>query len=122
MIQDCHLFFDITQEFFKFHRLLTFFTIFSYNVIYNFLSSLKTEIDDIQKQIDFYFPVIDSEPTTDENGETYTNANGEKVGIVMQKAVLFKGTIRENLLWGRADATDEELMAAAKMAQAADFI
>ena len=45
-----------------------------------------------------------------------------KVGFVMQKASLFKGTIRENLLWGRGDATDEELLAAAETAQAADVL
>ncbi len=45
-----------------------------------------------------------------------------RIGIVPQKAVLFKGTIRENLLWGKQDATDEELMQAARIAQAADFI
>ena len=42
----------------------------------------------------------------------------DKIGVVPQKALLFKGTIRENLLWGKADATDEELMLAAKAAQA----
>ena len=42
----------------------------------------------------------------------------EKVGIVMQKAVLFKGTIRENLLWGNENATDEELWKALEIAQA----
>ena len=41
-----------------------------------------------------------------------------KIGVVPLKAVLFKGTIRENLQWGKADATDEELMAAARAAQA----
>lgn len=46
----------------------------------------------------------------------------EKVGVVPQKAVLFKGTIRENLLWGKAVATDEELMQAAKIAQAEEII
>lgn len=46
----------------------------------------------------------------------------ERIGVVPQKAKLFKGTIRENLLWGRADATDEELWAAARIAQAEDFI
>ena len=46
----------------------------------------------------------------------------ERIGIAEQKAKLFKGTIRENLLWGRADATDEELMNAARIAQAEDFI
>ena len=42
----------------------------------------------------------------------------DKIGVVPQKAVLFKGTIRENLQWGKADATDEERMAAARAAQA----
>ena len=46
----------------------------------------------------------------------------EKIGVVPQKAKLFKGTIRENLLWGRADATEEELWNALRIAQAADFI
>ena len=46
----------------------------------------------------------------------------EHVGIVMQKAVLFKGTIRENLKWGKNDATDEELWAAIDVAQAREFV
>ena len=46
----------------------------------------------------------------------------ERIGIVPQKAMLFKGTIRENLLWGRADATDDELMAAARIAQAEEVV
>lgn len=46
----------------------------------------------------------------------------DKIGVVPQKAVLFKGTVRENLLWGRKDATDEELMRALERAQASDFI
>lgn len=46
----------------------------------------------------------------------------KRIGIVPQKAVLFKGTVRENLLWGKQDATDEELKTALKIAQAADFI
>lgn len=46
----------------------------------------------------------------------------EHVGIVMQKAVLFKGTIRENLKWGKNDATDEELWAAIDAAQAREFV
>ena len=40
----------------------------------------------------------------------------------MQKAVLFKGTIRENLKWGKNDATDEELWAALDAAQAREFV
>ncbi len=46
----------------------------------------------------------------------------DKVGIVMQKAVLFKGTIRENLLWGNKNAGDDMLMAAIEKAQAADIL
>lgn len=46
----------------------------------------------------------------------------EKVGIVQQKAVLFHGTIAENLRWGNADATEEELWKAIELAQAADVV
>ena len=45
-----------------------------------------------------------------------------RIGMVLQNNVLFSGTIRENLLWGKADATQEELVRAAKNAQAYDFI
>ncbi len=45
-----------------------------------------------------------------------------KIGIVPQKAVLFKGSIRENMHWGNMDATDEEIMDAITMAQAGDII
>lgn len=45
-----------------------------------------------------------------------------RVGMVMQKAVLFKGTIRDNLRWGNPDATDEALLAAAQTAQAGDVL
>lgn len=45
-----------------------------------------------------------------------------KCGIVPQKAVLFNGTIAENLRWGKPDATEEELMQAVEKAQAADVI
>lgn len=46
----------------------------------------------------------------------------DKIGIVLQKAVLFKGTIRENLLWGKPDASDEELWEALEKAQAAEVV
>jgi len=45
-----------------------------------------------------------------------------RIGMVLQNNVLFSGTIRENLLWGRPDATEEEMVQAAKDAQAYDFI
>ena len=46
----------------------------------------------------------------------------EKVGIVMQKAVLFQGSIAQNLRWGNPDATDEELWKAIEIAQATDVV
>ena len=46
----------------------------------------------------------------------------DRIGMVLQNNVLFTGTIRENLLWGRPDATEEEMIQAAKDAQAYDFI
>lgn len=45
-----------------------------------------------------------------------------QIGIVPQKAVLFRGTIRDNLRWGRADATDEELWQALELAQAREVV
>ena len=45
-----------------------------------------------------------------------------KIGMVLQKNVLFSGTLRENLKWGKVDATDEELIAATKSADIYDFI
>ncbi|WP_036699201.1 ABC transporter ATP-binding protein [Paenibacillus sp. FSL R7-269] len=45
-----------------------------------------------------------------------------RIGIVPQKAVLFTGTIAENIRWGKASATRDEIMAAAEVAQAEEFI
>lgn len=45
-----------------------------------------------------------------------------KIGIVMQKAVLFNGTIRENLLWGNENATDDDIMEAVKASVALDVV
>lgn len=45
-----------------------------------------------------------------------------KIAVVPQKSVLFKGTIRENMLWGKEDATDEEIIKALEIAQAKDFV
>ena len=44
------------------------------------------------------------------------------IGVALQEAVLFSGTIRDNIRYGRPDASDDEVIAAAKMAQAHDFI
>lgn len=46
----------------------------------------------------------------------------ELTGVVLQKNVLFTGTIKENIKWGNPNATDEEIVAACKAAQAHDFI
>ena len=45
-----------------------------------------------------------------------------RIGMVLQNNLLFSGTIRENLMWGRADATEEEMIQAAKDAQAYEFV
>ena len=46
----------------------------------------------------------------------------ELTGVVLQKNLLFSGTIKENIRWGKPEATDEEIIAACKAAQAHDFI
>jgi len=46
----------------------------------------------------------------------------DKIGVVPQKAVLFKGSIRDNMLWGKRDATDEEIMEAITIAQAGEIV
>lgn len=45
-----------------------------------------------------------------------------KIGYIPQKAVLFTGTINENIRYGKEDATDDEILHAAKVAQAYDFV
>ncbi len=60
------------------------------------------------------------------NGKNIKEYDTEKlrslIGTVPQKAVLFRGTIRENLLWGNKDATDDELQDALSASQSADFV
>ncbi len=46
----------------------------------------------------------------------------QKIGIVLQRAVLFAGSIRDNIRWGKPDATDQEIMTALQTAQAAEFV
>ena len=46
----------------------------------------------------------------------------KKVGMVPQQAVLFKGTIRDNMKWGKEDASEEEIQRALSIAQASDFV
>lgn len=45
-----------------------------------------------------------------------------QMGVVLQHSRLFRGTVAENIRWGKAEATDEELIEAAQSAQALDFI
>lgn len=51
-----------------------------------------------------------------------TTALRQKIGVVPQKAVLFSGTIAENMRWGKRDATDEEIWKALETAQAKEFV
>ncbi|MCQ2461993.1 MAG: ABC transporter ATP-binding protein/permease [Clostridia bacterium] len=59
-------------------------------------------------------------------GENVNNISrallNEKIAVVPQHALLFRGTVRENLLWGNKNAADEELYAALRAAQAEDII
>lgn len=50
------------------------------------------------------------------------NSLRERIGIVPQKAVLFKGTVRDNMRWGKKDASDDEIYAALEIAQAREII
>ncbi len=54
--------------------------------------------------------------------EYSTAALRDVIGVVPQKAVLFKGTIRDNMKWGKEDATDDEIMQALNTAQAGEFV
>ncbi len=62
---------------------------------------------------------IDGVDVKDKEMQAYLR---EQIGVVPQKAKLFKGSIRENLLWGKADATDEEIMQAVALAQATEVV
>ena len=61
---------------------------------------------------------IDGESVKSRRLQSYLR---EKIGVVPQKAVLFKGTVRDNLLWGKKDASDSEMQRALQIAQA-DFL
>lgn len=50
------------------------------------------------------------------------NTLRQSISYVLQESILFSGTIKDNIRWGRKDASDEEIMEAAKAAQAHDFI
>ena len=57
------------------------------------------------------------------NVKEYTEASlKKKVAVVMQKAMLFKGTIRDNMKWGDADASDEDILEALRVSQSLEFV
>ncbi|MBQ6795440.1 MAG: ABC transporter ATP-binding protein [Clostridia bacterium] len=62
--------------------------------------------------------VVDGTDVRDYDIETLR----EGIGMVLQNVILFSGTIKENLRWGKDDATEEEMREAAERAQAAEFI
>lgn len=62
--------------------------------------------------------LLDGRPVGDYDGSCLRS----QIGMVPQKAVLFQGTIRQNLLWGRADADDEALWQALDIAQAREVV
>jgi ATP-binding cassette subfamily B protein len=71
-----------------------------------------------------FYDVTDGKITIDgtdvrDVGEAVLRRN---IGIALQESVLFTGTVRDNIRYGRPDATDEEVIAAAEAAQAHDFI
>lgn len=67
-----------------------------------------------------------SEGSLKVNGTDVRNYNVDElrklIGVVPQKAALVSGTVRDNVKWGRPDATDEEIIEALKTAQALDFV
>ena len=71
----------------------------------------------------FYAPTSGSVLINGKNASLYKKEElNSMFAIVPQKATLFKGTIRSNLLWGKDDATDDELWEALTAAQARDFV
>lgn len=67
-----------------------------------------------------------SEGSLKVNGTDVRNYNVDElrklIGVVPQKAALVSGTVRDNIKWGKPDATDEEIIEALKTAQALDFV
>lgn len=62
--------------------------------------------------------LVFGKPVKEQNMESLRS----QIAVVPQKAVLFAGTIRENMKWGKEDATDEEIMEALTIAQAAEVV
>ena len=71
----------------------------------------------------FYLPSVGDVLLDGKGVETFDpDALRRQIGIVPQKALLFKGTIRENLLWGNENATDDDLWTALETAQAREVV
>ena len=70
----------------------------------------------------FYLPTEGNIFMDGKNIASYSNDLKRKVGIVPQKAILFKGTVRSNLLWGNENATENDMWEALELACASDFI
>lgn len=62
--------------------------------------------------------MVDGVPVTD---YPFSQLRGQ-IGVVPQQAVLFAGTLRENMQWRKRDASDEEISRALEIAQAAEFV
>ncbi|MBN1979572.1 MAG: ABC transporter ATP-binding protein [Anaerolineae bacterium] len=71
-----------------------------------------------------FYDVTDGRITIDgaDVRDVHAGALRRNIGVALQESVLFTGTIRDNIRYGRPDATDEEVVAAAKAAQAHEFI
>ena len=71
----------------------------------------------------FYFPTGGNVFINGKNTALYDKEElNSLVGVVPQKAQLFKGTIRSNLLWGKSDASDEDIWQALRIAEADGFV
>ena len=71
----------------------------------------------------FYDPTGDGDPRRDRDLRKITKKSlRAQIGIVLQDTLLFSTTVRENIAYGRPDATDEEIREAARRAQAEEFI
>ena len=71
-----------------------------------------------------FYDVTDGEILIDQHNikDFLTGSLRNQIGLVQQDNILFSDTVKENILLGRPDATDEEVVEAAKMANAHDFI
>jgi len=71
-----------------------------------------------------YYPIMGGRITVDGRNIQDFNVTDlrQNIAIVPQEVMLFGGTIRENIAYGKPDATDDEIMEAARKANALDFI